>query len=334
MRGAFVPTASIACVIRVHKYIRTVPADNKKVMSVVEFRPATGGVAAFGVHDNPYEQRNTAEYFIKQRALFNINDARLFEESSPPNFSEKNSLLNGTPENQTWPPIFAKFVHYEKFPLPFPFSPLFENDDFMIILNGADPYEALYPGEEGRAGMSFMHLLVLPKWRHIYNAVSLVTNDIRKLKAMGVGAANFVADPENRKIIAQRIETQMKRNKAFKPAMEEKLQADIEEFTSLNHAYINMAAQTERFGDKYPGLAFYLHVHPNHSVGYLHLHVIATGMRRNSTDTHDNKNTPLDVIMDVLKSTPLQPAAAYYHSSAHGTNPTSNFDAHGRFTGF
>jgi hypothetical protein len=262
-------------------------------MSVIEFRPTPGG-AAFGSPGDAArsELRNTADYFIKQRAKFNISDAELFEESEPPNYSEKNSLLNGTPENQTWPPIFAKFVHYKEFPLPFPFSPLFENDDFMIVLNGADPYTAVYPDHEGgRAGMSFVHLLVLPKKRHIYNAVSLRATDIPLLKAMASGVREFVTDAANRNTIASRIKAQIGRNAMFKDNLEmnELLEADIAAYVADGNAPNE--------------LEFYFHVHPNHSVGYLHMHAIAGNMRANSTTSHDNKNTPLAVIIDVLRKT-------------------------------
>ena len=261
-------------------------------MSMITFQPAPGG-AAFGVHGHAGhgEPRNTAEYFMKQRANFNLADAKLFEESNPPHYSAKNSLLNGTPENQTWPPIFAKFVHYREFPLPFPFSPLFVNDDFMIVLNGADPYTAVYPPhEEGRAGMSFVHLLVLPK-EHIYNAVSLRATDIPLLNAMASGARAFVTGTANREFIASRIKAQLGRNAMFKDSLEmsELLEADIAAYVADDNAPNE--------------LEFYFHVHPNHSVGYLHMHAIAGNMRAHSTTSHDNKNTPLDVVIDVLKET-------------------------------
>jgi hypothetical protein len=262
-------------------------------MSVIEIRPAPGAPAAFGAHGHAGhgELRNTAEYFIKQRANFKIEDAELFEESKPPGYSAKNSLLNGTAENQTWPPIFAKFVHYKEIPLPFPFSPLFENDDFMIVLNGADPYTAVYPPhEDGRAGMSFVHLLVLPK-EHIYNAVSLRAPDIRLLKAMASGARSLVTNTANRATIASRIKAQLGRNAMFKDSLEmsELLEADIAAYVADDNAPNE--------------LEFYFHVHPNHSVGYLHMHAIAGNMRTHSVMSHDNKNTPLDVVIDVLEKT-------------------------------
>jgi hypothetical protein len=262
-------------------------------MSVVTVQPVPGG-AAFGAHGHSGhgELRNTAEYFIKQRANFNLADAELFEQSMPPNYSEKNSLLNGTSENQTWPPIFAKFVHYDQFPLPFPFSPLFENEDFMIVLNGSDPYTAVYPAhEDGRAGMSFVHLLVLPKKRHIYNAVSLRATDIPLLEAMAAGVREFVAGEVRRAYIAIRIKAQLGRNAMFKDNIEmrELLEADIEAYEEDDNAPNE--------------LEFYFHVHPNHSVGYLHMHAIAGNMRAHSATSHDNKNTPLDVVIDVLEKT-------------------------------
>lgn len=266
-------------------------------MSVIELRPTPVG-AAFGSpgHAVHSELRNTAEYFIEQRAKFNLADAELFEQSAPPDYSAKNSLLNGTPENQTWPPIFAKFVHYKEAPLPFPFSPLFENDDFMIVLNGADPYTAVYPPhEEGRAGMSFVHLLVLPKKRHIYNAVSLRATDIPLLEAMASGVRQFVTDAANRNAIASRIKAQLGRNAMFKDNLEmlELLEADIAAYVADDDAPNE--------------LEFYFHVHPNHSVGYLHMHAIARNMRANSTTSHDNKNTPLKVIIDVLENPVVSP---------------------------
>jgi diadenosine tetraphosphate (Ap4A) HIT family hydrolase len=158
----------------------------------------------------------------------------------------------------------------------------------MIVLNGSDPYTAVYPPhEEGRAGMSFVHLLVLPK-RHIYNAVSLQSTDIPLLHEMAEGVRTFVADQANRTAIATRIKAQIGRNAMFKgnPELEELLEADIEKYVAD--------------GDAPSNVEFYFHVHPNHSVGYLHMHAIAGNMRSNSTMSHDNKNTPMDVIIEAL----------------------------------
>jgi hypothetical protein len=272
------------------------------IMSVIEFRGAPVGAPAFGVLADAghNELRNTAKYFMEQRANFNIADADLFEDSNPPYYSEKNSLLNGTPENQTWPPIFAKFVHHKDVPLPFLFSPLFENDNFMIVLNGADPYTAVYPPHEvDRTGMSFSHLLVLPKKRHIYNAVSLRASDIPLLEAMAEGVRVFVKEAANRATIASRIKAQLGRNAMFKDNLEmsELLESDIAAYV----ADANALDEPE----------FYFHVHPNHSVGYLHMHAIAGNMRAHSTTSHDNKNTPLGVIIDVLKETARAEGIAY-----------------------
>ena len=179
-------------------------------------------------------------------------------------------------------PLFTKFVENKIG------NPLYITKDFTIFLNAQAPYKEAYNNDDKHlAGMSFVHLLVIPTKR-IYNAVTLKNSDIPLLQSMRLGASSFIQKPENRKEIVKRIENILSKNKN-KTIMDNKFNKHATAFINDNLFNIN-------------DFEFYFHPHPCHSVGHLHMHALLSGKTheyRTNYD-HDDKSVSVKTVIDYL----------------------------------
>jgi hypothetical protein len=162
---------------------------------------------------------------------------------------------------------------------------LYRDSKFALYLNSGLPYTELYPGQEYRAGMSFVHLLAVPIER-IYNASTLRDTDAPLLEHMGTKVCELMDDKNFRLKLAEKLAEQCI------PRL------DTIQLRSL------FVTQYKRLIHDTDGahMGFYFHEHPHHSVGHLHMHCVAFGLMTKSFELNEYKNTGLPKILDRLKN--------------------------------
>lgn len=164
---------------------------------------------------------------------------------------------------------------------------LYQDDDFTIFLNASFPYLEQYaPDKATSAGMSLVHMLACPNAR-IYNAVSLNPDDGGLLERMKTKVEELMdqeyneEDPDNFK------------NKclmALDAQMTGKVPSDlVDEYAKDKEAFKHTKSSQMRF---------YFHIHPNHSVGHLHMHCLQNNIR--TSYLHEHKNAKYADIIKVL----------------------------------
>ncbi|RKP14980.1 hypothetical protein BJ684DRAFT_14726 [Piptocephalis cylindrospora] len=180
---------------------------------------------------------------------------------------------------------------------------------FYVVGNHRAAYPQLYTKPED-PGMSLLNLLYLPE-RPIYNGVTLTTKDIDMLNSMKTYTQECIAD---RKCLDEILHVQ---EKAFSKAIVERRKAGIDE--KLLEEYEKRFKEDKEVilhGDKkrhIPRLdgshvKLYLHLHPNHGIGQLVVHVVATHPAMRTNTLHDHKNFPIDAIIHAIKSPRVQEA--------------------------
>jgi hypothetical protein len=149
---------------------------------------------------------------------------------------------------------------------------LYRDGVFSLYLNHAPPYPKLLE-DPARAGMSFCHMLAVPIER-IYNAATLRPGDDYIIKHMRDKVKELMNNLEFRVRVASAI-----REKYMPVITSEQLLATF-------------SAQLDNFlyctnGDS---MDFFFHVHPNHSVGHLHMHCLAMDMLTETFEMLKYKN--------------------------------------------
>lgn len=171
-------------------------------------------------------------------------------------------------------PVFTWLIDNDK-------PNLYKDDRFTLFLNAAFPYMGQYPPDKATtAGISLVHMLACPNER-IYNAVSLQPADVELLEYMKTKVESLMDDPDWKATVAL-------------PALEEKMTGKvpsdlITEYENDKQAFLNTSGSQMRF---------YFHIHPNHSVGHLHMHCIQNNLR--TSYLHEHKNAKYDDIVKVL----------------------------------
>jgi len=231
---------------------------------------------------------STVDYFKEQR--MNFSPAEAFR-SSKPKSDLPDTILDALVGMKKPPipafdgppmaPVFTWLIENDK-------SNLYKDDRFTLFLNSSLPYVEQYPLDKaGTASMSVVHLLACPNER-IYNAVSLLPSDVELLKHMKDTVTRLMDQPfdetdpnnfKNKCITA--LDAKMKtQNLGTELAL--RYAADIETFKNTGGSQMR----------------FYFHVHPNHSVGHLHMHCLENNLR--TSYIHEHKNTSYDDIVSVL----------------------------------
>lgn len=179
-------------------------------------------------------------------------------------------LLKGMRSFGTDVPAFT-YMNDNRFPN------LYEDENIVIYLNSALPY----PDNEGRAAMSWVHLLTVPKKR-IYNVKTLLHVDIALLEYM-------------QKTTRDVFSTSKYREKLFVMLLEQHVRSG-----AVNDQFIH-AMESLRNAKK-ENLSFWFHEHPYHSVGHLHMHVILDTTLTHAFDIHGSKNVPFDKVIERLRN--------------------------------
>lgn len=163
-------------------------------------------------------------------------------------------------------------------------------DDFVLIININSPYKELYDTDETEAGMGFVHLLALPKQR-IYNIVTTnkdnFTERIKLWKKMRDTVNDLFKNEDERTKVCRVVQQLIQK-------------AGKDRYNIVKTQFQNHAID---FIDNGGSFEYFFHAHPDHSIGYLHMHCVLSGDKEEfrTSRLHDHKSIPLDV---VLKYTP------------------------------
>ncbi|KAJ8694023.1 hypothetical protein PTI98_008956 [Pleurotus ostreatus] len=205
---------------------------------------------------------------------------------------------------------------------------LHETDKSLIICNHASHDVRLYKEDidptgtdkSPAAGMSYMHLLVIPVAR-VYNAVALEDGDC--IEEMREHFKTFWREPDSKeKIIAAINETMDRRYKEILTAYDkaeasaetsdateghnnpsEERRKHLEDVMVKCRQYASQCADLLRKMDQEYSDYMGFHPHPTTSVGHLHMHVLFMDrpeFRTNSTSAHDGKTIPARVVLRVI----------------------------------
>lgn len=174
---------------------------------------------------------------------------------------------------------------------------LAENDYAVILGNRSSFDMAQYPNEPGRAGMSFIHVLGLPK-QQIFNGVSLTQDN-----------CGIIDD------IILLFETSWRDNQFRNKVIDYQLQMagmNRQDVQTRNGRCAHLCRKAESLEPE--DFNYGLHLWPEQSVGHLHIHIIARSMemREYSTFAHDDKTVDAREVRDfILKEGPEHYEPAY-----------------------
>ena len=165
-------------------------------------------------------------------------------------------------------------------------SCLYEDELIRLYLNQALPYPELYPEMPDRAGMSFVHVLAVPKER-IYNACALRPGDAGLVEHM-MDTFDYYINCED-----YRNELLVELTRRCVPQLET---------THLRNTFTESVSLVR--DKRWDSIGYYFHLHPNHSVGHLHMHCLLHGPGLTTEVFHNlsYKNTPARVVLNGLKS--------------------------------
>lgn len=223
------------------------------------------------------------QYFRDQRKAFEesglLSIAEMFRASEPgtPVTDEMKKLQLGFLVPPIPRPVFTKMVETEDDRR----AALYEDDRFCLFLNREAPYPECYAatGKYANAGGSLVHMLACPNER-IYNSVNLRPNDVELLEYMKAKVLELMSSQE------------------FKQKCIDQLDPKMEAFADLAAEYAQDRVKFLATGPDQ--MRFYFHIHPNHSVGHLHMHCLQNNLR--TSFIHEHKNAKYEDIVAVLSS--------------------------------
>ena len=175
-----------------------------------------------------------------------------------------------------------------------PAEPLFTGPDFLGLVNEQSPFPESYPGRaraaDNPASGSLVHLLIVPTSR-IYNAVSLRPAHVPLLLAMRARALEVLCTEVSPELEALTRGALVRKLRTLHLPENELLAFEAEFDQRL------VAFRTSKEAVEW---GFFLHVHPDHTVGHLHLHCIPLNPSMRTNLVHDEKAVPLDVVISFL----------------------------------
>ncbi|KAI2633241.1 hypothetical protein GGS26DRAFT_590839 [Hypomontagnella submonticulosa] len=165
---------------------------------------------------------------------------------------------------------------------------LSESKNALIIANHSSFSTAQYKGNEGRTGMSMIHILGIPK-DGIFNGVALNRSNVYIIDEMiKLFKDSWTHKPMFRQQVIDAQEAAINRQK--------KESRDSEAYKTAMRQFHELKGKAWCL--KTDDFTFGFHLWPDHSVSHLHMHIIAMPreLRQYSTGIHDDKTVDaLDV---------------------------------------
>lgn len=172
-------------------------------------------------------------------------------------------------------------------------------NNWMLFLNAQIPYPE-FSAVPPTAGMCYAHLLAVPI-RPIYNTVSLsskpgIYNEISMVKNI---ITKLMDNQDFRNAVIKGVDEICFGSENSKPRriVPQKEGSDEDIRKKLNEHATNFRTMTGN------DMTYYVHLHPTHSVDQLHIHCLQPLLK--TSNAHDNKNVPLDIVMEALKNFPV-----------------------------
>ncbi|KAF7528238.1 hypothetical protein G7054_g10214 [Neopestalotiopsis clavispora] len=173
-----------------------------------------------------------------------------------------------------------------------------------IISNWASFDVLQYQDKPASAGMSMIHLLAIPR-EYIFNGVDLDEHTVDVIDDMISLFRSAWQDPNVRlKILHSQLEAIDRRAKLTEGQQftKEAHEVALDHYTWLESKINDLDADDFCYG---------LHLYPDYSADYLHLHIIATPyeFRKYSTSKHDQKTKDAIEVRDFIKGDAHDPHA-------------------------
>lgn len=204
--------------------------------------------------------------------------------------------------------------------------------DFVLIINQELPIPEL-TDTRSKAGMGLVHLLALPKHRK-YNVLGLNKNDIPLLQNMKLAVAQLFTpknDGEDEKervrsnkvgiidVLLRQIKLKFKFNDDTINSMRVrvlqqnnpssgvgKLASQMTKGVINNELFETFIRIARDFLWNPVTFEFFFHGHPDHSVGYLHMHCVSSGASNEyslrTSNIHDHKNIQFEDAINILQT--------------------------------
>ncbi|OTB02188.1 hypothetical protein M426DRAFT_24946 [Hypoxylon sp. CI-4A] len=174
-----------------------------------------------------------------------------------------------------------------------------ENDSAKIIGNRSSFFKDQYPETPAKAGMSMIHILAIPKAR-IFNGVSLDKDTVGIIDEMvALFEASWAEESFRLNILQHQldaIKTAWNENQdPLEPQHRVSYQRAISAYKELKRMIHDLTVEDFTYG---------LHLWPDHSVGHLHMHIMATPAKclQYSTREHDQKTKDAAEVRDFITS--------------------------------
>ncbi|KAI0021831.1 hypothetical protein F4780DRAFT_778352 [Xylariomycetidae sp. FL0641] len=203
------------------------------------------------------------------------------------------AYLNATPGHEyaklpKWIVAENPFTHWK--------GPVFSESPQALLIGNRSSFDVgQYKDNPARAGMSMIHLLCIPK-AGIYNGVSLSHDNVAILEHMADLFRLAWSQPHIRQNVLRHQLLAIERQNTAEPDAKAHRRA-------LEH-YQALAKKIDRItiGD----FGFGLHLYPDHSVGHLHMHIVAMpyAYRKYSTSCHDEKTKDAFEVRDSIRGFP------------------------------
>lgn len=189
------------------------------------------------------------------------------------------------PTRARWIAAETPFTHWK--------GPRFAESDRALLIGNRASFDIAQYDAPAKAGMSAVHLLCIPKAR-IFNGVSLDPRTLPIIDHMAQLFYTAWARPETRRaILRHQRETIDRQNQAV---------PDTQAYVAAVQHWRELENMVDKLGPR--DFQFGLHLWPDHSVGHLHLHVIAApyACRKYSTSYHDLKTKDAFEVCDYIRS--------------------------------
>ncbi|KAI5919656.1 hypothetical protein F4810DRAFT_686501 [Camillea tinctor] len=200
-------------------------------------------------------------------------------------------------------------------------EPLAESGDGKLLLIGNRESfdEEQYPNDRKKAGMSMVHLMVIPKER-LFNGLSLFSaphgiDDIDIIDSM----ISMFREAWEDRTVREKVVAHQK--KAIDDRHKDRTDLDEVARGKVLLRCEELKQELERLvlkedALKFEDFAFGLHLWPENSVGHLHMHVIATPteFRKYSTKLHEAKTKDAYEVKEYLESLRSQAVAGHQNA--------------------
>jgi hypothetical protein len=176
-----------------------------------------------------------------------------------------------------------------------PAVPLFTGPGFWCIVNEQSPFPESYPGRardpDNPASGSLFHLLLVPTTR-IYNAVSLQASHLPLLHVMRARALKELGQGLPPELVFRTREALVRKLRKLN-VPDDHVANWVTEFDTRVASFVDC--------DEAVQWGFFFHIHPDHTVGHLHLHCIPMNASLRTNLVHDAKAAKFDAVVACLE---------------------------------